>query len=1199
MKIEKYIMMKLEHINIFSLLLAIIILFAIFHSVAIGSEAYSFAVYFFENGTGDDNWRWLERGLPDMLSHTFSQFDEIKYVPLEEMERLTNIDDFKGLAKRKDHSLFRSLNNLLQVNLIFTGYFSIDKQKQLQFNLVMYQSQGDEIFEFREIPVVPENLLNLKENLARIILQEAGVFINDELATNLKKNISPSLNALKNYYYALEYKNQAEKEYQGIDFPSKPLWSKAIEYGEKAVTEDPYFAEAYYLLSQIYEKTKWTIREVTSLEKFIETAKNNSNIKISYQKLSEALYKLAYSKYSREEVASAIEHLEDAIFYEPNNIQARTYLMRIYYDTGQISKALQQAEEVRKIEASNREIEWFYRQYQQAEIYGKEAYEIYVAGYNAYSNKNWFEAIRLLKQAVSLNKDFKEAHYYLALSYYQTGELDAAIRHFEEAIRLDPFDNNIRVHLNRAMEEKEFGREAVWLFNEGYELYISGGYEKALLKFKESSQKNPTFDKNRIYLMRTYYHLNLMDEYLSEREKIGIQGFADEDWGKEYYQLAYDFYSLGDYEIALEKLQEVLEVNPDYLEARFLIAETFYQLGKYKEANQHYQYIINNFMDSKYYENALLGSGWCSYLLGDFAQSENVLEILVNNFPKSPLYQEGIYKLGRVYFKEKKYAQTISLYEDLVASGSLEFDKYELNYILGQSYFWEGNYDKAKIIFSDIVTNKPDFEFINETQYYHSYILFEEGSYEEAKLILEELVKKENSSIRDEALYLLARVLLEQKEYDRVISINRSLVDTGLKDNTMLERVLFDLGLAYARKGDNKGAIPYFKKVIDDFPQGELAKIATIELAYSYYYLGQYRDVLMVLEDIDNKEAMELKIDAASKINDDEKLFSLYQELAEKYPDETTGVEGYFALAKSYYEKGEFEKAIHTFQIIEDMTITEEIRKEINYWQGLSFFRLGNYPKAEEYFQLIDYFSGDEIAIRALYMLGETYYQEGDYIKAIRYYQDFLNYYGAHSLAAHVQYSISWSYLNEGDFTRAIESFNMLIEKYPESQFVEESNFLLSKIPFLLNNYGESRIKLQDFIKFYPGSQYIEEALYIIAQIDLAEEEWIDSIINFEKLIERYPDSRYLPGSLYGLCLSYFKKGEYNKALEVGERYLNNFSSGTFMCDILYITAICQEELGEIKKAKEKYNMIIQNCSDTSYIDSAREHLQLLLESTN
>ncbi len=137
MKIEKQIMMILEHINIFSLFLAIIFLFTIFNSATIGSEAYSFAVYYFENDTGDENWQWLERGLPDMLSHTFSQSERINFIPLDEIERLTNIEEFKGLAKRKDHSLFRSLNNLLQVDLIFTGYFSLDKQKQLQVNLVM------------------------------------------------------------------------------------------------------------------------------------------------------------------------------------------------------------------------------------------------------------------------------------------------------------------------------------------------------------------------------------------------------------------------------------------------------------------------------------------------------------------------------------------------------------------------------------------------------------------------------------------------------------------------------------------------------------------------------------------------------------------------------------------------------------------------------------------------------------------------------------------------------------------------------------------------------------------------------------------------------------------------------------------------------------------------------------------------------
>ncbi|MDD4895205.1 MAG: tetratricopeptide repeat protein [Atribacterota bacterium] len=1178
---------------VFYLILLIILFCTIFNTFSIALESKKFAVYYFNNLTGSHDWEWLEKGFPDMLCQTFSQSEKINHVPIEEIEKLTDIDNesYHRLAETSDLNLFRSLSNLLKSDLIFTASFSLKQKEFLSFNLIMYQAQLDELFELKEMTVIPEDLFYLKENIARAILQEAKVLIDDELDINLKKNISSSLIALRNYYQSIEYKNKAIAEYQGVDFPSKPFWKEAMNYGEKAVSEDPYFAEAYYLLSQIYERTKWTFREITSLEKFIETAKNNTNIKVSYQRLSEAFYRLAYSKYEQNDITSALEYSEDAIFYQANNVKARIFLMRLYYDTGQISKALEQAEEIKKIETGNQDIEWFFRQYQQAEIYGKETYELYVTGYNAYSNKKWVDAISLLTKAINLNQEFKEAHYFLGLSYYHAGDIINSIRYLEEAVRLDPFDSNARIYLNKAIEEREFGREAVWTFNQGYQYYISGEYEEALLRFKESAQKNPNFEKTRIYLMRTYYHLNQMDEYLAERERIGGDKVFDIDWEKEYYQLAYNFYSLGNYEIALDKLNEVLEVNPDFLEARFLIAETLYNLGKYNEANQHYKYIINNYIDSMYYENALLGNGWCSYLLGDYAEAEISLELLVKNYSGSTLYQEGIYKLGKIYFQQKKYTPTINLYENLLVVDSLVgFDKFEIRYILGQSYFWEGIYDRAKVYFADIINNKPSFELIDETRYYYSYALFREGNYQEARKILEELVKKE-SQIKDETSYLLARVLLEQKEYDRVIDINSSLIEKT-KDIDMLERLLFDLGLAYSRKGEDSKAILFFERALNQFRDGELSKIVSLELAQSYYHLGQYQEVLTILDDLDSKEALELKIDAASKMNNEEKLLDLYRGFSNQYPDGSLAIEGFFSMAKSKYEKGEYQEALNLFQEIESMITQAKMRQEIIYWQGLSLYRLENYLKAEEYFQSVDHFAGDEIAIRSLYMVGETCYKQEKYSEAIQHYQDFLKYYSSHSLAAHAKYSVSWSYLNIKDYSKAIESFSNLVQDFPDSQFTEESNFLIGKIYFLANNNNDSRVTLQEFMMDYAESNFAEEALYIVAQIYLDEEKWIDSIINFEKLIDQFPDSHYLPGSLYGLCLSYFKKGEYEKALHVGDRYLDNIPTGVFVCDILYITSICLEDLGYQSQAKERYEIIMKNCSDTSYVDSVKRQLE-------
>ena len=125
-----------------------------------------------------------------------------------------------------------------------------------------------------------------------------------------------------------------------------------------------------------YERTQWTYREIASLEKYIESVRNNSAIKVSYHRLSDALYRFAYSKYTQEDFTSTIVNLEDAIFYQSDNIKARVLLMQAYYDTGQVSKALEQAEQIEKIKPENSEVEWVFRQYQQAKIYGKEAYKI-------------------------------------------------------------------------------------------------------------------------------------------------------------------------------------------------------------------------------------------------------------------------------------------------------------------------------------------------------------------------------------------------------------------------------------------------------------------------------------------------------------------------------------------------------------------------------------------------------------------------------------------------------------------------------------------------------------------------------------------------------------------------------------------------------------------------------------------------------
>jgi tetratricopeptide (TPR) repeat protein len=1205
--------------NLLSWSIVTLIIFFLLGANTLGSEAPSIAVYYFHNQTGNNNLEWLEENLPVSIDQTLSKIEQISYIPLSEVNKIADYQQYKDMVQKKDSMLFGQLANLLQVDLIFSGNYYQEEKDQIELDLLMYLTSDGYLVEFRRMSASLENLTDLKEKIIEIILQEAGIdpkfvsleniviteevnekddqkseeFVSEDYPRENKSDLQANSLALEYYNKAIELKDKAILEYGGADYPSKPLWNEAIQNATKAVEVDPNFAEGYYLLSEIYRRTKWIIREIESLEQYIATV-NRTNKQVDDKLFSDALTRLAHLKYYTNDKSSAINYLEEAISYNPNNVEARTYLMRIYYDTGQGEKALQQAEEIKRIQPDiDIELDWFARRTQRISLYGKEAFDNYENGYNSYIAKNYREAIRYLEQAISLAPAFEDAHYYLALSYYHYGDLPSAIQHWEETLKLDSFDTNARIYLNKALEEHKYGRDAVWSFNEGYKHYIAGEYEEALVEFKKSTNLNPNFEKARTLLMRTYYHLEQMDEYLAERKRITENSNFTGEIEKEYYQLGYDFYSLGDYEVAYERLRDSLEINPDYLEARFLIAETLYQLQDYEKSNIHYQYIIDNYSESEYYEDALLGSGWCNYLLDNYQQAEKYLEILVENFPKSLLYQEAVYKLGRVYFIQEKYQNTIDSYEELLRLESLEYDEEEINYLLAQSYFWIEDYGRAKELLLDIIENNPDFKQIDEAKYYYSYIFFKEKQYLEAKNLLKELVKKENSKINAEVSYLLGRTLIELKEYDKVIEINSSLLNKEIEEYIM-ERVLFDLGLAYSRKGEDKEAIEFFNRVIDNYPQGELATLSKIEVAQSYYHLGQYQDSLDILENITTKEGLELKIDSARKLGKEELLVSIYEEYKEKFPDDELPVEDYYSLAIIQFNDGEFRKAIETLKFLETENIDENLKREVNYWLGLSFYRIQEYEQAKDYFQRNDQLPGDDISIKSLYMLAESCYQLEEYSQAINYYSEFLQNYSTHSLAEHVYYSISWSYLNNNNYEKALSSFESLIEKFPESQFIEESFFLKGKIEFLLSDNQNARQTLLEFIEKDPDKQYKEESLYIIAQINLEEQQWIDSILYFERLIKEYPNSRYLSGSLYGLCLSYYQKDEYNKALNVGQRYLNSFDEGTFVCDIIYITAICQEEIGNTDEAIKQYEKIISDCPESTYVDSAKEQIEFL-----
>jgi len=843
-KIASYFLKEKLSSKFFCIIIVIAIMIGFLCNTQIiqASDDRKISVLYFSNRTGQSSRAWLSKGLTDMLIDGLSQDDTFIYSSRQDIEDLYHKYGLISILAEIDKSLLIQFSENLNSEVIFFGDFYLSSPSNLILSLKKYDNSTGEITAFRDFVVGNTDIFNLKEKVVLFILKELNVDLSIQSKDRLKKSPAISLEALSSYYKCLDLVDKAIVEYEGVDYPSKKLWAEAIEYGERAVAIDPKYAEAYYLLAEIYNRTHWTIREANSLNSFIQLVKENQlESKDIYRKASQAYFRLGYAFYSKGEYEQAINYFISSTEYDPDLLEPHLYLVQIYYDRGEIGLSLDECEEVLRIDPQNKEISWFIKKNEQSQKYGRKAYENYERGYLSYKSGNFEEAVNYFKSSILANFDFKEPHYYLALSYYQIGDLDNSISQWEEVIKIDSFDNTAKHFLNNCLEEKKYGRETLKHFNIGYDYYLKGEYDKAIEEFNRSLDYNPEFEEARQFLSRSYYQLNQMDEYREERKKTTeLKVSGKEENAEEHYKLGYEFYSLKDYTVAVEELKKALDIKSDYPRARYLLAECYFQQKEYKLAQVEYERVVTDSEINEYTDDALWGSGWCYYLLEEYDEAARRFSKLLNDFPDSDLALQAMHKLGKSYFQGNNYLETIRVYQEFLE----KYPEYqgeeikEVYYLLGQAYLRSEKYKEAEEVLNKLLFLFPGFELASEVKYYNGLSLFKENKYEEAIVQLKDLISEAEieDKRKEEAQYLLARCWLNLQEYSKAIESLESLKQFEVEDS-MLEKVVFDLGLAYSRQGNKEKAILEFQEFVEKYPQSKLINSAHFELGKDFYDL--------------------------------------------------------------------------------------------------------------------------------------------------------------------------------------------------------------------------------------------------------------------------------------------------------------------------------------------------------------------------
>jgi tetratricopeptide (TPR) repeat protein len=211
------------------------------------------------------------------------------------------------------------------------------------------------------------------------------------------------------------------------------------------------------------------------------------------------------------------------------------------------------------------------------------------------------EAIRHYREALRINPNFAQAHNNLGKALADRGELTSAMMHYREALRIDPAYAEAHNNLGNAFAESgeltsaaAHYREAIRIKPAEADAYLNLGnvlvkqdqLGAAIELFRESVRLNP-FNAQAHYNLGTVLakggELEEATQQFDETIKI------DPAHAMAHFNLGLALAMRGDSESAIEHFQRTLQVDPMNAMAHEALARTFALQGRQDEAIRHLQ----------------------------------------------------------------------------------------------------------------------------------------------------------------------------------------------------------------------------------------------------------------------------------------------------------------------------------------------------------------------------------------------------------------------------------------------------------------------------------------------------------------------------------------------------------------------------------------------------------------------------------
>lgn len=615
----------------------------------------------------------------------------------------------------------------------------------------------------------------------------------------------------------------------------------------------------------------------------------------------------------------------------------------------------------------------------------------YYEGYIAYQDDDYQEADELFDQVENKEEYQEGLAYFKADLNFKLGKFQEAIT--EGRTQLPNANPKEKSELNKIIGESYFnlqqydkalpflkeykGKRGKWnntdYYQLGYTYYKQGDFEQAIGEF------NKIIDGNNAVAQNAYYHL--AEAYLKTNKKqqalnafknaseLDFDAKIKEDAGLNYAKLSYELGNayqstpevitayLNNYpqSPARQELETLLidsyitsknyneasvllegrrdfESKKAYQKVAFYRGIELYSEGSNQEAEDLFDASIKEPHDQNFVARAIYWKAECDYNLGNYKDAIIGFKQFANSSASATVneFQDLNYNLAYAYFSDKDYTNAALYFKQYTANASTPLSKRNDAYLrLGDSKFISSEYWPALEAYNkSIELNRADQDYATfQKSMSYGFVKRNTQKIEGLRSISANFP---SSSYRDDALYELANVYVDQGQNEQAITTYDQLI-REVPSSSYIAKAKLKKALIYDNDNQSDQALTLLKSVATDFPgtSESLQAVTTAKLIYiDLGRVNEYGQWVSRLDfiDVDQAELDDAAYSAAEGQyldNNTKRAKRLFEEYLKDYPNGQHAINAHFYSGQIAYVEGDFEPALPHYQFVIDKPNSE------------------------------------------------------------------------------------------------------------------------------------------------------------------------------------------------------------------------------------------------------------------------------------